>query len=84
MEDIRKRASARAAQVRRDNHAALIARLATLPATLTTDDLLAYIDGKYPGKPSSFFNRLRRHRLMSYDAAAGVWVNHCVPEREQS
>jgi hypothetical protein len=29
-------------------------------------------------------NKLRRHRLMSYDAAAGVWVNHCVPEREQS
>jgi hypothetical protein len=84
MEDIRKRASARAAQVRHDNHAALIARLSTLPATLTTADLLAFIEGKYLGKPSSFFNRLRRHRLMSYDAAAGAWVNHCVPEREQS
>ena len=79
METIRQRASARAAQVRRENHAALIARLGALPATMTTDDLLAFIEGKYPGKPSSFFNRLRRHRLMTYDAAAGVWVNHCLP-----
>lgn len=79
MEGIRQRAVARAAQVRRENHAALIARLATLPATLTTDELRAYIDGKYAGRPSSFFDRLRRHRLMTYDVIAGHWVNHCIP-----
>ena len=44
MENIRQRAVARAAQVRRENHAALISRLATLPATLTKEELLA----KYP------------------------------------
>jgi hypothetical protein len=84
MESIRKRATANANARRRENHAALIARLTTLPATMTTADLLAYIDGRYPGRPSSFFNRLRRHKLMLYDADAGVWVNQCVPEREQS
>jgi cell division protein ZapA (FtsZ GTPase activity inhibitor) len=84
MEGIRQRAVARAAQVRHDNHAALISRLATLPATLTTDELKAYIDGKYKGRPTSFFDRLRRHRLMTYDVVAGHWVNHCFPEREQS
>jgi cell division protein ZapA (FtsZ GTPase activity inhibitor) len=81
MEGIRQRAIARAAEVRRENHAALIARLATLPATLTTDELKAYIEGKYKGRPTSFFDRLRRHRLMTYDVVAGHWVNHCVPER---
>lgn len=79
METIRKRAVANAAQARRDNHAALISRLASMPATMTTDELKAYIDGKYPGRPSSFFDRLRRHRLMLYNADAGVWVNLCRP-----
>ena len=84
MEGIRQRAVARAAEVRRENHAALISRLATLPATLTTDELKAYIEGKYKGRPTSFFDRLRRHNLMTYDVVAGHWVNHCAPEREQS
>ena len=79
MEQIRQRATTRAAQVRRDNHAALIAKLATLPGTLTTAELLAFLDGKYPWRPSSFFNRLRRHRLMTYDAVADHWVNNCRP-----
>jgi cell division protein ZapA (FtsZ GTPase activity inhibitor) len=87
MEGIRQRAVARAAEVRRDNHAALISRLATLPATLTKDELLAFLDGKYAGSYESFCNRLRRHKLMTYDpflGEFGAWVNHCVPEREQS
>jgi hypothetical protein len=87
MEGIRQRAVARAAQVRRDNHAALIARLATLPATLTKEELLAFLDGKYTGTYESFCHRLRRHKLMTYDpfkGEFGAWVNHCVPEREQS
>jgi hypothetical protein len=87
MEGIRQRAVARAAQVRRDNHAALISRLATLPATLTKEELLAFLDGKYSGTYESFCHRLRRHKLMTYDpflGELGAWVNHCVPEREQS
>ena len=68
-------------------HAALIARLATLPATLTKEELLAFLDGKYTGTYESFCHRLRRHKLMTYDpflGEFGAWVNHCVPEREQS
>ena len=87
MEGIRKRAVARAAQVRRENHAALISRLATLPATLTKEELLAFLDGKYSGTYESFCGRLRRHKLMTYDpflGEFGAWVNHCVTEREQS
>lgn len=77
MEEIRQRATAKAAARRHANHAALIARLADLPAAMTTDQVLAYIDGRYRGKPKSFFNRLRRHGLMAYDYHADVWVNHC-------
>ena len=82
METIRQRAVANAATKRRDNHAALIARLSHLPATMTSDALIAYITGKYSGKPSSFFDRLRRHRLMTYNATDGVWVNLCRPTPE--
>lgn len=77
MEQIRQRATAKAAAQRHANHAALVARLSDLPAALTTDQVLAYIDGLYRGKPGSFFNRLRRHDLMAYDYKADVWVNHC-------
>lgn len=77
MEQIRQRATAKAAAQRHANHAALVARLADLPAAMTTDQVLAYIDGKYRGKPGSFFNRLRRHGLMTWDYHADVWVNHC-------
>jgi hypothetical protein len=87
MEGIRQRAVAKAAQVRRDNHAALISRLATLPATLTKKEMLAFLDGKYSGTYNSFCNRLRKHGMMTYDpfkGEFGAWVNHCVPEREQS
>jgi hypothetical protein len=87
MEGIRQRAVARAAEIRRENNAALIARLATLPATLTKEELLAFIDDKYSGTYNSFCNRLRKHGMMTYDpflGEFGAWVNHCVPEREQS
>jgi two-component sensor histidine kinase len=87
MEGIRQRAVARAAQVRRENNAALISRLATLPAEVSTDELRAFIDGKYPGTYNSFCNRLRKHGMMTFDpfkGEFGVWVNHCLPEREQS
>ena len=77
MEQIRQRATAKAAAQRHANHAALVARLADLPAALTTDQVLAYIDGRYRGKPGSFFNRVRRHGLMTWDYRADVWVNHC-------
>lgn len=77
MEQIRQRATAKAAAQRHANHAALVARLSDLPAALTTDQVLAFIDGIYRGKPKSFFNRLRRHGLMAYDYQADVWVNHC-------
>ena len=77
MEQIRQRATAKAAAQRHANHADLVARLADLPAAMTTDQVLAYIDGRYRGKPGSFFNRLRRHGLMTWDYHADVWVNHC-------
>jgi hypothetical protein len=77
MEAGRRRATAKAAAIRHANHAALVARLSDLPATLTTDQVLAYITDIYRGKPGSFFNRLRRHGLMTWDYKADVWVNHC-------
>lgn len=77
MEGIRRRAIAQAAAQRHANHADLVARLSDLPASLTTDQVLAYIDGRYRGNPKSFFNRLRRHGLMAYDPVADAWVNHC-------
>ena len=77
MEAARRKATAKAAAQRHANHAALVARLSDLPASLTTDQVLAYIDGIYRGNPKSFFNRLRRHDLMAYDYKADVWVNHC-------
>jgi len=77
MEQIRQRATAKAAAQRHANHAALVARLSDLPAAMTTDQVLAYIDGRYRGKPGSFFNRLRRHGLMTWDYKADLWVNHC-------
>lgn len=77
MEQIRQRATAKAAAQRHANHAALVARLSDLPAAMTTDQVLAYIDGIYRGKPGSFFNRLRRHGLMTWDYRADIWVNHC-------
>ena len=77
MEQIRQRATAKAAAQRHANHAALVARLSDLPAAMTTYQVLAYIDGIYRGKPGSFFNRLRRHGLMSWDCRADIWVNHC-------
>ena len=77
MEAARRKATAKAAAQRHANHAALVARLSDLPAALTTDQVLAYIDGIYRGNPKSFFNRLRRHDLMAYDYKADVWVNNC-------
>ena len=77
MEAARRKATAKAAAQRHANHAALVARLSDLPAALTTDQVLAYIDGIYRGKAGSFFNRLRRHGLMTWDYKADVWVNHC-------
>ncbi len=77
MEAARRKATTKAAAQRHANHAALVARLSDLPAALTTDQVLAYIDGIYRGNPKSFFNRLRRHDLMAYDYRADVWVNHC-------
>ncbi len=77
MEAGRLKATAKAAAQRHANHADLIARLADLPATMTTDQVLAYAASKYRGKPGSFFNRLRRHGLMTWDYHADVWVNHC-------
>jgi hypothetical protein len=77
MEAARRKATAKAAAQRHANHAALVARLSDLPAAMTTDQVLAYIDGIYRGNPKSFFNRLRRHDLMAYDYKADVWVNHC-------
>jgi hypothetical protein len=77
MEAGRQRATAKAAVLRHAKHARLVARLSDLPAALTTDQLLVYVESKYRGKPGSFFNRLRRHGLMTWDYKADVWVNHC-------
>ena len=84
MEAARRKATAKAAANRHANHAALVARLADLPATLTTEELQAFIVEKYRGVPKSFLNRLRRHNLMAYDPVQDRWVNHCITEREQS
>ena len=77
MEAARQRATAKAAAQRHANHAALIVRLSDLPAAMTTDELRTFIAAKYRGEPKSFFNRLRRHGLMTWDHVADVWVNHC-------
>ncbi len=77
MEAARQSATAKAAAKRHAKHARLVARLSDLPAAMTTDQLLAYASSKYRGKPGSFFNRLRRHGLMTWDYKADVWVNHC-------
>lgn len=80
MEGIRQRAIARAAEVRRENNAALVARLALLPAEISTPDLKAYIAGKYKGTFNSFCNRVRKHGMMTYDpfrGEYGMWVNLC-------
>jgi hypothetical protein len=77
MEQGRRKATAKAAEVRQRKHMALVAWLSDLPATMTGDQVLAHIDGIYKGKPASFFNRLRRHGLMTWDCHADVWVNHC-------
>jgi len=85
MEAIRVRATQSAANAKARNLQRLIHTLGACPATLTTDDLRAMVtNSNYKGTFHSMTNKLRRHRLMSYDAAAAVWVNHCVPEREQS
>ena len=54
MEAARRKATAKAAAQRHANHAALVARLSDLPAALTTDQVLAYIDGNYRGRPRDF------------------------------
>ncbi|MEY4403626.1 MAG: hypothetical protein RIR91_1661 [Verrucomicrobiota bacterium] len=85
MEAIRVRATNAAAAKKQRRIQNLIAALSTLPAAMTTDELRdAVTKSNYRGKFHSMTNRLRRHGLMLYDAAAGVWVNQCVPEREQS
>ena len=77
MEAGRRKATAKAAEKRQRKHALLVAWLADLPAAMTTDQVLASIQGVYDHKPGSFFNRLRRHGLMTWDCHADVWVNHC-------
>jgi len=77
MEAGRRKATAKAAEVRHRKHSGLVAFLSDLPATMTTAQVLARIDGVYEKKPGSFFNRLRRHGLMTWDYKADVWVNHC-------
>ena len=77
MEAARQRATASAAAKRHAKHARLVARLSDLPAAMTKDQLLVYVASKYRGKPGSFFNRLRRHGLMTWDYKADLWVNHC-------
>ena len=77
MEQGRRKATLAAAAKSRKKHVGLVAWLSDLPSTMTSDQVLARIEGIYEGKPASFFNRLRRHGLMTWDCHADVWVNHC-------
>ena len=76
MEAGRRKATIAARAKRQRTHEQLVDWLSGLPATMTTDQIVARISF-YKHRPSSFFNRVRRHGLLSWDYATDTWVNHC-------
>lgn len=80
MEAIRQRATKAAKAVRERRHQLLVHRLRSLPAEIQTDQLRVLVLDIYPKRYSfrSFTNRVRKHRLMTYDSFLGLWVNHTL------
>jgi hypothetical protein len=81
MEQIRKKATQRAKAVKEERNKRLMSHLAELPKTMTTqelDDLFVkdYCQRREVSR-ASFFMRIKRRGLLSYDFKDGLWVNNC-------
>ena len=82
MESIRQNATDRASQIKQDKHQNLKRHIFNWPAEITTNELKHLIQAlNYTDKKGnrmlevSMINRLRRKRLVEYDAGLGVWKN---------
>jgi triacylglycerol esterase/lipase EstA (alpha/beta hydrolase family) len=79
MESIRQRATARAKAVRDKKTDRLKFYLAELPDRMTKEELKTLIVDEYCQQtkvdPASFYRHVKRHGLLSYDGAVGLWVN---------
>ena len=79
MEGIRQRATAKAKAIKDERNRNLIAVLSTLPERLTPTELRdLFLAGYCRDKQvteESFFLRVKRRGLMSYDPASGTWLN---------
>lgn len=85
MEAFRSKATAKAAEKKHAKHLSLVNLLATWPETMTTEDLQLMAQSVIPADMNvrSFYNRLRRHDLVRFDAASMRWLNLCRFNREQ-
>ena len=83
MEGIRQRATAKAKAIKDQKNLNLIAVLSTLPERLTPTELRElFLTGYCRDKQvteESFFIRVKRRGLMSYDPASGLWLNLTKP-----
>ena len=81
MEAIRCRAVNRAKAIKDEKRQKLKGYLSELPDKVTTDELMALIGDEYcqarKVKKMSFFQHIRNHSLLSYDALTGYWINNC-------
>ena len=78
MERCRARATKAAQAKRHDKHRYLVSLLAEMPETMTTEQIREGLAQVYRGySMRSMFNRLRRHRLMSFDPTIDAWRNNC-------
>lgn len=83
MEGIRQRATAKAKAIKDQKNLNLIAVLSALPERLTPTELRElfltdYCQAKQVTE-ESFFIRVKRRGLMSYDPATGLWLNLTKP-----
>ena len=81
MEAIRKRATVQAKAVKEGKHLRLVQDLNALPERMThqeLDDLFlkSYLTHKQVTR-DSFFKRVKRRGLLSFDPADGCWINNC-------
>ena len=81
MEAIRRRAVNKAKAIKDEKRQNLMRRLSELPDKMTTDELMVLIGDEYCQfkhvKKPAFFQQIRRHTLLSYDALTGYWINNC-------
>ena len=83
MEAIRKRATDQAKAVKERKHLRLVEDLKALPDRMTPqelDDLFlkSYLTHKQVTR-DSFFKRVKRRGLLSYNSADGSWYNNTSP-----